>query len=629
MKIILELKNSNDFQCLTYLNPKLIDKLRVYKCMPTQINSISIDNVRGISAKTFTFSCPEMIGNKFHVLLAPNGFGKSSIAAAFDSLRPSKLKLPDGHLHQGKAELRPRIEIVFESEGLTKTVTADDSQNEISKEFSVRVINSKLIPRAVSRSGFNVHAKPTASMAIEPVVIASSIPKDSKIELSKSELKRVFGQASKLLPPIDKYLKNPQFLTQLLELNEAKSFTQLVIWKKLDPLLSQLASKQGTETELIGALQGNFLPQWQELLKLKAVAELFDIDANLKDYEKYLLGLQFCLLLRGQRKQLQQALRRAVYLSAKSRLKDLLQNTNSNPGWIGISPKEKDGQLIVAFPDATSMSNGQRDLLSFISQLIKAEFEFVHNKSILIIDEVFDYLDECNLLVAQYYLSEMMARMKVSGSHVFILILSHLNPEVFEHSVLGLGKKDSRRVHVLDQVSEKERTSGVAKLVRIRNQEPVKDQLSKFFFHYHPEESTLSQTNNGNALKAEWLNSKDFYAYCFKELQKFQSDKHDVDFVAACIGCRIAIEKAAFDKLSDENKQKFTETFNKGTKKKLDFAEELGAQIPEHYRILGLIYNDMLHPKEHFDYISHIISKMRNAGVKAMIKGIEVPLIIQ
>ena len=43
----------------------------------TKIKSILIENVRGISARNFVFDNPEMIGNKFHLLVAPNGFGKS------------------------------------------------------------------------------------------------------------------------------------------------------------------------------------------------------------------------------------------------------------------------------------------------------------------------------------------------------------------------------------------------------------------------------------------------------------------------------------------------------------------------------------------------------------------------
>jgi len=72
-----------------------------------KIKSIEITNVKGISNSKFTF---DLIPNKPNLLVAPNGFGKSSFSIAFDSLKSNKLELNEKNYHQctrgrGRTEL--------------------------------------------------------------------------------------------------------------------------------------------------------------------------------------------------------------------------------------------------------------------------------------------------------------------------------------------------------------------------------------------------------------------------------------------------------------------------------------------------------------------------------------------
>lgn len=53
-------------------------------------------------------------------------------------------------------------------------------------------------------------------------------------------------------------------------------------------------------------------------------------------------------------------------------------------------------------------------------------------KSLLLIDEVFGYLDDANLLVAQHFLLEMMKQFKASGKSLYVVILTHLDPGLFK-----------------------------------------------------------------------------------------------------------------------------------------------------------------------------------------------------
>lgn len=84
-----------------------------------------------------------------------------------------------------------------------------------------------------------------------------------------------------------------------------------------------------------------------------------------------------------------------------------------------VQTHEERGKLVINFDRASSMSNGERDILSFISNLTKYEIAFKKQVGILIIDEVFDYLDGSNMLAVQYYLSQLIDRCKSSGKILF------------------------------------------------------------------------------------------------------------------------------------------------------------------------------------------------------------------
>lgn len=70
------------------------------------INSIAIENVRGIKSCVFSLN---IIPNKPSLLVAPNGFGKSSIAAAFASLKTKRMELPKEQCHLGDYSLEPSL----------------------------------------------------------------------------------------------------------------------------------------------------------------------------------------------------------------------------------------------------------------------------------------------------------------------------------------------------------------------------------------------------------------------------------------------------------------------------------------------------------------------------------------
>lgn len=92
-----------------------------------------------------------------------------------------------------------------------------------------------------------------------------------------------------------------------------------------------------------------------------------------------------------------------------------------------------DGSLAVDFPDWDDASNGEIDVLQLCVSLFRARAKLGEKeKSLLVIDEVFDYLDDANLLVAQHFLLELMKQFKDVGKSICVVILTHLDPSQFK-----------------------------------------------------------------------------------------------------------------------------------------------------------------------------------------------------
>src|SRR5690606_18553692 len=110
------------------------------------------------------------------------------------------------------------------------------------------------------------------------------------------------------------------------------------------------------------------------------------------------------------------------------------------------------------------------------------------------------------------------------------------------------------------------RTGGVPLMVRRREDPALKPYIGKHFFHFHPHDCDQRELFSQKGLRPSWGVASDFQAHTFAELRKYQEGRDDVDYVAVCVGARVAIEKAAFAQLTDdEQRRRFTDEFNKRT----------------------------------------------------------------
>ena len=93
----------------------------------------------------------------------------------FESLKRDKIELENNNYHLKKDTNLPIVKMIIEEGGTTSTLLADSSQNTISNQFDIFVINSQVTAKAtLLKFGGKSIAKP--SLEIEPTVLINSIP---------------------------------------------------------------------------------------------------------------------------------------------------------------------------------------------------------------------------------------------------------------------------------------------------------------------------------------------------------------------------------------------------------------------------------------------------------------------
>lgn len=578
------------------------------------IRKIVITNIKGIGAGTdnrvYEFDIPK---NKPSIFVAPNGYGKSSLATAFRSLKSSKIELDKEDYHQGNGDLLPCIEISYvDDEDNLQTTHANNEANEINEIFDSFVINNQVFAKA-RKNRIGGHVIASASLETPPIVLSSSVPDRVTFNYSITNHKNKVGKNGKALPNISSIYRNGKFIAEL-----TKHFVYLSrisgqrVQEKIDSFIERLNSQNGARTQLLRWIDEHeldFLGAINNLSNIAAVCASFDLGFS-NQAENYLAAIQLASDFEDNSVNFKKAMKRAVYEHNKSAYERLFDDFNSS--WKDFKPIEKDGKLIVEMPKVHQISNGQRDVMCFIALLKKAELNLSKKRSILIIDEVFDYLDDANLIAVQYYVTKLIAKFKVEGNQLYPIILTHLDPLYFRNytfskqKVFYLEKRDPViNVHLRKLLIEREKPE-------------IADDVSKYHLHYEPQPIDLRREFEDLGLKPTWGNSSIFDQYVFSEFEKYIGEESIYDPFAVCCALRKKIERYAYEKLdSGDLKAEFLNTHK--TPNKLKFSESKGVDIPESFYLLGIIYNDGMHWKNNEAAIS---GKLENVILKKMIKDI-------
>lgn len=580
-----------------------------------KIKSIELTNIKGISNETFQL---DLNPNKPSILVAPNGFGKSSFGIGFNALGRDKINLDEKHCHNNDASNLPEIKLNIQDSSGNSTLTANNTSNSISEVFDVFVINSQLMSKATKmRIGGNVIVK--SSLEISPTVLVPTIPKKVEFGYHYPAAKRNFGNNGKVLNDISPLVHCAPAIWQIVNEVPLHKFSQVKVSRSIAEIIGEVNALSGTADEIRNWLNTNKINDFSavpELNQLASIIGSYDFPFLELTMDSYLAALQFIELYKQLGNNFKKAVNYLFYLDDKAFYERVLADFNTTR--YQIKPKEdKKHGLIVEWPKAHEISNGQRDVLSFITLLMKAKRGFRKENCILIIDEIFDYLDDANLISFQYFITDMIEEMKKSGKNFFPILMTHLDPMYFNHFCFNRHKLKVCYLKPVPQTAN----PNVLKLIRNREDSSIEASTDVHFFHFHPDSVNLSAEFTLLGLPPTWGDSTRFHQMISGEIQKFLNDQEDYDPLAICFGVRVRIEELLYSKILDPNhRQLFIDKH--GTKKKMEYCEEIGLEVPEIYYLLGIIYNDRLHWRNGIDIVKPIALKLENITIKKMIKEI-------
>lgn len=578
------------------------------------ITKLEIENIRGIGSKSFELN---IIPNKPSILVAPNGFGKSSIATAFSRLNQNRIALEDEDYHAGDDTLLPQIALEFADDNGSHQLEADANTNSISNHFSWYVINSGLRAKGIGRN-FGGRINVQASITIEPIVLVNTIPERINSPYKYTEMKTEFGDNGKVLQNVSNYFKAQTFLRQLRKDNFAllDQADRVNVTTLIQRVKDKINQQDETADQLRNWLTNNLLTELEENPALKRIAD-FIADSNVNEANRtleFLGAIQLLQVYKNDKSLFKKFCKYAEYESDRKHYDELLQALNTS--WCSIRPKQSGGKLIVDFPNANQISNGQRDLITFVAQLLEAERKLKKDNSILIIDEVFDYLDDANLVAAQYFITQFIKRFKSSGKRIYPLILTHLNPYYFKNFAFS-----NQKVYFLDK-SPIQPNQSMVSLLRKRNDETIKNDVSKYLLHFHTGQINARAEFRNLNLKESWGEGDNFTQFVREQTEKYLNAEDDYDPFAVCCYVRRCIEKYVYNQLANaQHKQEFLDLHM--TRKKLERAQEIGIDVPEHFYLLGIIYNDGMHWREDQDNVSPVAAKLANSTIENLIREVK------
>ena len=133
-----------------------------------KIKNLSIKNAKGLKSITIN----DLDSSKLNLLVAPNGFGKSSIAYLIDKVNSNRINTDRNFEYYSlDSKNSPYIKLVIDS-GEQFEITR--SKNEASKFFLFHVVNSKLEAKSKSFRTPNFTAS-NASLSIPDITIISNV----------------------------------------------------------------------------------------------------------------------------------------------------------------------------------------------------------------------------------------------------------------------------------------------------------------------------------------------------------------------------------------------------------------------------------------------------------------------
>lgn len=573
------------------------------------INNIKIKNVKGYGDPEVSLDL-ELKTNRINLLFAPNGTGKSSLAAAFRSLTAKALVVEKELKYHKDETLRSSLSL--EMDGVT--YTADDSVNNISPVLSCYVIKNNTEVHTTQK---NLGKFTSVSGYIDIIDIdLEVVPQYKASGYAITSIRKQFGKNGKILDNLSEEINSKQYLycvksiyLQLDAFPKAKSRMQLV-----SDVVSLINSLDGTTEVIRHKVQNSWFDEIEANQMYQEITlQLTSLSNKLSRLDKFLLFYQTLKHWGLNRSNIKMLTNYREYEDRKSVYDSNLQLLNSS--WKNISTAEVKGRLVVLFPQEDEISNGQRDLLTFIVELIKFKMQIKPGKKyLLMIDEVFDYLDDANLIAAQYYLSTMLDQ---HSGNVYLCLLSHLNPFTFRSYVFSEKKLNPQYLKKTIPTATLPMMAYIAFRERMHsegmkgdvNKNALYHNLSHDLFHYNPvavdyssDIQTLKDAAKESHLNPDWGKTTVLHNILICEANNYLSGNQNYDPYAVAMALRLRVEKLMYERLPDQqSKDDFVN--EKMTKNKFAYCNNLNVIVPDVYYIVSAIHNDADHLK--YDVITN------------------------
>lgn len=568
------------------------------------ITQIHITNVRGFDNRTLDIA---LRPNYVNILVAPNGFGKSSISTAFQCATGRKLQVDDADKHKKRTGPPSVLRLLDNGAWLE----ANQNKNEISGKYNIFVIKSNIEPKA-RKSKVNGHVVAQAYVEIPPIDFGP-VAEKTKLNYNHATSKGKFSPNDKVVPNFEAAFSDERKRAALLDIwNEIGKLNQAKSAAFISSIIDQIKTLSGSKHQIAAAVESQFGSNLHSFNHLDSVFNVIMTQLGNNNWlESIILCSHLTDLFAADRDNLKKWLQHGAHTLKIKEMKSFIQAMNA--AWIPASVKEVGGRITVELPDVKYISNGQRDLLYFACKLIRARVIENAKPTILVIDEIFDYLDDSNIIVAQYFLSKLIDEYKRQGREIYICLLTHLDPAYFK----GYALKKQQPIY-LDTNAQKISVT-MQKVISDRENPVWKSDLDAHFLHYNPVDRDITSVFNSQfQLPKRYGNSHGFYDFIEEEWNKCSTQVGDYDPFAVCAHVRIKIEHCVFRKLASQADQTLFLQTN-GTAKKLELAESLGIEIPEVCYLLGVLYNDALH-KKNLTASSTISLRLRNLSLQEMIK---------
>ncbi|MEL1243850.1 hypothetical protein AAEO56_06210 [Flavobacterium sp. DGU11] len=576
-----------------------------------KITAIEIDNIKGIANLNLN---AELVPNKVNIFVAPNGFGKTSFGIGFKSLNSSKIELDEKHLHNGDIRNLPVIKLSVTDTAGSRLLVADHTMNQIRDEFDVFVINSQLkASGTVQRYGGRTISR--FSLDIQPTILVEKIPNQANFDYRKTVLNQSFGANSKVLDNVNGIIHNPVLLRRILS---QVNINELKLGRTLNPLqifLNQINGVNGVASNVLQYIDQNvetFLEANVEINKLTRIINQMKFPGQETLAKSFLVAWQLIKLMYPMTKtQVEKVFNYCDFIEYSEYTTRLISDFNTTR--FSIAPVVEKKKLVVNWPKAHEISNGQRDILNFVALLLKARIDLNKQNQILVIDEVFDYLDDANLISFQYFLTDLIDRAVHRGINLFSVLLTHLDPNFFNHFCFSDGKL---KVFYLKEYNI-DQSLNLHKIIYNREEPSIKAELDEYFFHFNPQQIDIQNKFDALGLVKEWGDTNKFHRKIYREVENYLDGKK-YDPLAICFALRKVIEMKVYNLIHNAvQKDAFLKVH--GTKNKLLYAQSLGIVIPETYFLLGIIYNTSLHLYNGQNITNPLAFKLENLTIKQLI----------